>query len=81
MNGIHMSAMKPLTDLLESNLNFYYLEQIKLKKEVPAFRFDALEERFCVYFTRICEIFTQFGNLSLPFNIRQMLAVLKVPDW
>ncbi len=26
MNTIHMTAMKPLTNLLESNLNFYYLE-------------------------------------------------------
>lgn len=81
MNAIHMSAMKPLTDLLESNLNFYYLEQIKIKKDVPAFRYDALEERFCSHFTRVCDIFTQFGTLSLPYNIRQMLAVLKVFEW
>lgn len=64
MNGIHMAAMKPLSDLLESNLNFYYLEQIKLKKDVPAFRYDALEERFCNHFTRVCEIFTTYGTLA-----------------
>lgn len=29
MNAIHMAAMKPLTDLLESNLNFHYLEQLE----------------------------------------------------
>ena len=26
MNAIHMSAMKPLTDILESNLNLHFLE-------------------------------------------------------
>jgi hypothetical protein len=26
MNGIHTSAMKPLTDLLESNLNLHFIE-------------------------------------------------------
>lgn len=28
MNNIHMSAMKPLTNLMESNLNFHFLENI-----------------------------------------------------
>jgi hypothetical protein len=35
MNAIHMNAMKPLTNLLESNLNLHYLELIMKKKEVP----------------------------------------------
>lgn len=43
MNNIHMTAMKPLTNLLESNLNFHYLELIEKKKEVPSFRHEALE--------------------------------------
>lgn len=46
MNTIHMSAMKPITDLLESNLNFHFLELQMKKKEVPAFRHEALEEKF-----------------------------------
>lgn len=46
MNNIHMNAMKPLTNLLESNLNFHYLELIEKKKEVPSFRHEALEEKF-----------------------------------
>lgn len=46
MNNIHMSAMKPLTNLLESNLNFHYLELIEKKKDVPSFRHEALEEKF-----------------------------------
>jgi hypothetical protein len=36
MSAIHSKAMKPLTDLLESNLNFTFLENIKKKKkDVP----------------------------------------------
>ncbi len=45
-NEIHMSAMKPLVHLMESNENFHFLEQIELKKEVPPFRHLALETKF-----------------------------------
>jgi hypothetical protein len=70
MNAIHMSAMKPLTNLLESNLNLHYLELIMKKKEVPAFRHEALEEKFIEHSTRICEIFRDYGALKDPFNIK-----------
>jgi hypothetical protein len=81
MNAIHMSAMKPLTDILESNLNLHYLEQIEKKKDVPNFRHEALEEKFCSHMTRICEIFRDYGELKDYFNIKQMLHILKTPDW
>jgi hypothetical protein len=81
MNTIHMSAMKPLTDILESNLNFHYLELIEKKKDVPKFRHEALEEKFCGHLTRLCEIFRDYGKLKDPFHIKQMLHVLKTPDW
>lgn len=70
MNGIHMAAMKPLTDLLESNLNLHYLEQIEKKKEVPSFRHEALEEKFAAHLTRVCDIFEKFGNLTEHYDIR-----------
>ena len=63
MNLIHTSAMKPLTDLLESNLNLYYLEQIEKKKDIPSFRHLALEEKFSGHLTRVCEIFRDYGKL------------------
>jgi hypothetical protein len=81
MNNIHMAAMKPLTNLLESNLNLHYLELIMKKKEVPQFRFDALEEKFIEHMTRICEIFRDYGTLKDYFNIKQMLHVLKTHEW
>lgn len=31
--------------------------------------------------TRICEIFRDYGELKDYFNIKQMLTVLKTPDW
>lgn len=54
MNNIHMNAMKPLCQLMESNLNFHYLEQIEKKKEVPKFRHEALETKFCEHLTTLC---------------------------
>ena len=81
MNNIHMSAMRPLTDLLESNLNLTNLEKIEEKKEVPSFRHQALEEKFCQHMTRICEIFRDYGQLKDSFNIKQLLLTLKTPSW
>lgn len=81
MNAIHMNAMKPLTELLESNLNFHFLELIAKKKDVPKFRHEALEEKFCGHLTKICEIFRDYGTLKDPFHIKQMLHILKTSDW
>jgi hypothetical protein len=52
-----------------------------LKKEMPAFRHEALEEKFVGHVIRVCEIFRDYGNLKDYFNIKQMLHILKVPDW
>ena len=82
MNAIHMAAMKPLTLLIEANSNFHKLEiMIKDKKEVPAFRYDALETEFCKYLTGVCQIFRDYGQLQDHFDIRQMLKVLKIEKW
>ncbi len=81
MNKIHMDAMKPLTDILESNLNLHYLELIEKKKEVPSFRHEALEEKFSGHLTRMCEIFRDYGELKDHFHIKQMLHILKTHDW
>ena len=82
MNIIHMSAMKPLVELWFANLNLYNINvMIKSGAEVPKFRFDALEEEFVLKMTEICRIFTTYGKLAQPFNIRQMLTTLKIKDW
>merc|ERR1711871_547137 len=64
MNGHHMAAMKPLTQLIDANLNFHHLEEMeKNKKEypdVPAFRHQALDEEFCKFLTGVCEIFKDY---------------------
>ena len=69
MSAIHSKAMKPLTDLLESNLNFTYLENIEKKKEVPKFRHEALETKFCEHTTTVCNILRSYGNWTDPYNI------------
>jgi len=82
MNKIHMQAMQPLNSLIESNVNFHKLElMIKNKEEVPQFRFKALEYEFCKFFTGICEILKEFGNLKNHYNIAQMLKTMKIEDW
>ena len=53
-----MHAMKPLVNLMDSNQNFHFLELIEAKKkEVPKFRHEALEFKFCENFTTICQLF------------------------
>ena len=70
MNGIHMQAMLPLNQLIESNKNFHHLEKMILSgREVPAFRHKALELEFSTFLTGICEIFREFGDLKDHFNI------------
>jgi hypothetical protein len=81
MNVIHSSAMKPLTLLFESNLNLHFIEVLMKKKEVPVFRFEALEEKFIGHLNRVCEIFRDFGTLKESFNIKQMMNILKIPKW
>jgi len=56
MNAIHMNAMKPLVNLMESNLNFHFFELLdkKSKEPLPRFRHDALETKFCEHFTILC---------------------------
>jgi len=47
MNSIHMTCMKPMTQLIDSNLNFQKLEtMIKNHEETPEFRYKALEKEF-----------------------------------
>jgi hypothetical protein len=85
LNTMHTTAMQPLTNLLESNLNFHYLEVIAKKKDVPNFRIQALEDKFEGHLTRVCEIFRDYGvepcRLKEFFNIRQMLISLKTENW
>ena len=58
MNELHMNAMKPLSELVESNFNFHNLENMIAKPNnpvpVPDFRRQALEEKFCQKLTGVC---------------------------
>lgn len=74
--------MQPLLNLMESNRNFFNIrEMMKKNKGVPDFRFQALEEKFVEHLTKICEILRDYGDLKDPFDIRQMLEILKTPNW
>ena len=48
---------------------------------VDEFRYNALEAEFSKYFTGICEILKEFGDLKNHFNIPQMLKTMKIPNW
>ncbi len=56
MAEVHSSGMKPLTQLIDANLNFQKLEKMIAtpKTEVPEFRTIALEEQFCEKLTTCC---------------------------
>lgn len=48
MNAIHQSALKPIIEMMSSNYNLNALEQLERNKaDVPVFRKEALQERFC----------------------------------
>jgi hypothetical protein len=82
MSLIHTQAMKPLSEVLESNRNLHYFEELmKKNSELPKFRFEALEEKFIGHMTKVCEIFTSYGKLKESYNIKQMLNILKIPEW
>lgn len=49
---------------------------------VPEFRLKALEDQFIMKMTKVCDLLQTFGNLKdKPYDIRQMLWVLKIPNW
>ncbi len=54
MADLHRTCMTPLTNLWESNLNLHNLEQMMKRQEVPKFRFEALETKFCEHMTILC---------------------------
>jgi hypothetical protein len=85
MSGLHAKAMLPLTNLVQSNLEFHYLEDMMKNKkeypEVPKFRYEALEEQFSKFMTGVLEIFKEYGELNDYFDIRQMLKTLKIENW
>ena len=63
MASIHTRAMQPLSDLIAANRNFHLLEKMIIAKEtVPEFRFKALEEKFVIHMTGVCDIFKLYGE-------------------
>lgn len=47
MNNIHMTAMRPLLDIMSSNFNLNALELLEKKNtDLPTFRREALQEKF-----------------------------------
>ena len=70
INLIHETAMKPLIELITSNLNYHRLENmIKAKMDVPEFRQQALEFEYCRFMTDICDILKQYGTLEQTYDI------------
>ena len=80
---IHKQCMQPLSNLMESNWNLYNFKELQKKKkeELPEFRYTALEEKYIEHFTKICDILSTYGTLEDYYDIRQMLTVLKTPNW
>lgn len=88
LKDIHTTAMLPLVNLMESNFNFYNFLRMKRSShpDLPEFRHKALEERYIEHFTKICDILAAFPSLDEkkledPYDIAQMLDVLKTQNW
>lgn len=48
---------------------------------MPDFRFNALEDKFCLTMTRLLTILTDFGKLREEFNMKRMLELTRVEEW
>ena len=88
LSQIHTQAMLPLVNLMESNFNFYNFLRIRstTQPDLPDFRHKALEEKFIEHFTKVCDILAVYPaldekKLDDPYDIQQMLEVLKTENW
>ena len=88
MNEIHTNCMRPLVHVMESNREFHQLEMLEKrlrekekKEEIPTFRHEALETKFCEHLEILCTYFRDYGELKDFFNTRRMLDLLKLEDW
>lgn len=82
VHDIVMNAITPLLNLLESNYNFHKLEELKkTNNEIPSFRYNALEDRFCEHLEVICKVLADHGKLEDIYDIKRMLNLLKLDDW
>jgi len=92
--AIQKAVALPLTNLFESNFNFFCLNRLIAKGEpCPDFRYKALEDKFIEHMNKVCDLFMIFGKLKdevadmkykdqfSRFQIKQMLAVLKTDNW
>lgn len=84
MNKIHTAAMLPLENLMIANTQHWRLELLLADKntagDIPVFRALALEKQFSDHFSKVCDIFKNFGELKIPYNIYKMLETLKIED-
>lgn len=83
LGAIIAEAFTPLTELWEANNNFYNINKMVHEGiQVPEFRLKALEDQFILKMTRVCDILATYGQLKeKPYDIRQMLHVLKIDNW
>ena len=54
---------------------------MKKDPSLPQFRFNALEERFVIDFTKFNDVIKLFGKLEDTYDIRQQLETLKIKNW
>jgi len=63
---IQVKVATPLTNLFESNFNFYCLNKLIDKGEpCPDFRYKALEDKFIEHLTRVCDLMRDYCSLNL----------------
>ena len=80
LKQIHQQTVSEILCNAQHKFNLFCISILK-KKELPKFRHEALEAKFCEHMTTICNIFKDYGDLKDYFNIRQMLTILKTDDW
>jgi hypothetical protein len=81
LNGFIQTALKPLINVMDSNFEMLKIEELMKKQDIPDFRFNALEEKFCITMEALLKILTSHGPLKEEYKMQRMLNIFKYKDW
>lgn len=81
LNAFVMSAFRPLVNVMDANFELLKIEELMKKQDIPDFRFQALEEKYCLTMEALLKILTSHGPLKEEYNMQRMLNIFKYKDW
>lgn len=83
---IHLDAMMPVVDLMESSFNYVNFYKLQKQKNYPDFRGKALTEKFVEHLEKVCQILKGFPNkdgktLDEEYDVAHIIDLLRIENW